>query len=327
MKINEIITESSKADIKDQISSVQDKIEAIVKDGGKVGLNDPLSKQLKSLQAKLKTVNESQENSQDQLYDVTIIHNYYAGRYYNSGGRLYTVSASSPEEAEQIVKQYKPEIEADLREKFVRSGTRRTRLISKSDKYNYKDRDVHGAKLSTRFGANGSIRAIDRNGVFIQQPNNVTESQVNELDNGPNGTYSDNINYGAGRSTQTNFTKTAGQKAALPPRKEPAPKLRADRPLRQPKPKAEPVYTQRKPRFKSAEPRNELEQRAKAAMYDVWQRIGGDVPDLQDPYEIAEVCTDANRLQLVLDMSPEEEREILDLGQTSLARLASNFGY
>jgi hypothetical protein len=155
----------------------------------------------------------------------------------------------------------------------------------------------------------------------------ITESQINELDNGPNGTYSDNINYGAGRSTQTNFSKTAAQKAELPPRKEPTPKVRAERPVREPKPKAVREPKPRIARFSSSEPKNELEQYAKESMYAVWQMIGGDVPDLQDPYEIAEMCTDANRLQLMLDLSPEEEKWILSLGQKTLARLASNFGY
>lgn len=177
--------------------------------------------------------------------------------------------------------------------------------------------DAEAERLSKLFESKGISRAVSQ-----RYPDS---NQINELDNGPNGTYSDNINYGKGRSTQTNFSKTASQKAAIPSRPEPAPKAKTERIPRQPKPKADPKP--RIARFNSSEPQNELEQRAKSAMYDVWQRIGGDVPDMQDPYEIAEVCTDANRLQLVLDMSPEEEREILDLGQKTLARLASNFGY
>jgi hypothetical protein len=41
------------ASLKAKASKISDKIDAIVKDGGRVGLDDPLSKQLKSIQAKI----------------------------------------------------------------------------------------------------------------------------------------------------------------------------------------------------------------------------------------------------------------------------------
>lgn len=90
----------------------------------------------------------------------------------------------------------------------------------------------------------------------------------------------------------------------------------------------------------SANPTNPLEQKAKDAMYDVWNAIAPDMMQairggydededlLEDPFWVAEVCCDANHMQTFAHLSPEEEREILDtLDQKTLARLASDFGY
>jgi hypothetical protein len=93
----------------------------------------------------------------------------------------------------------------------------------------------------------------------------------------------------------------------------------------------------------SANPTNPLEQKAKDAMFDVWQAIAPDMMQaisgsndgysededlLNDPFWVAEVCCDANHMQTFAHLSPEEEREILDtLDQKTLARLASDFGY
>ena len=85
------------------------------------------------------------------------------------------------------------------------------------------------------------------------------------------------------------------------------------------------------PRFSSAEPTNDIERLAKDAMFDVWQQIAPDILDaigeIEDPYEVAEVCTDASRLQTNAGLSPEEEAKILKLPDRTLARLASDFGY
>jgi len=54
-KMNEGVAEGSEdlASLKAKASKISNKIDAIVKDGGRVGLDDPLSKQLKSIQAKI----------------------------------------------------------------------------------------------------------------------------------------------------------------------------------------------------------------------------------------------------------------------------------
>lgn len=84
------------------------------------------------------------------------------------------------------------------------------------------------------------------------------------------------------------------------------------------------------PRFSSAAPKNDLEKKAKDAMFDVWQQIAPDILDaigeIENPYEVAEVCTDASRLQTNAGLTPEEEAEILKLPDRTLARLASDFG-
>ena len=88
----------------------------------------------------------------------------------------------------------------------------------------------------------------------------------------------------------------------------------------------------------SSEPRTPLEAKAKHAMFSVWQAIahdiisgyedmhGGDMSELEDPFMVAELCCDANRMQQFANLSPEEEREILSLNNRTLARLASDFG-
>lgn len=95
------------------------------------------------------------------------------------------------------------------------------------------------------------------------------------------------------------------------------------------KPKKEPK--ERIPRFGSDKPKNDLEKKAQDAMQDVWQAIAYDIEDavgqIENPYSIAEWCTDANRLQLNGGLSAEEEKEILKLPTKTLARLCSKFGY
>lgn len=88
-------------------------------------------------------------------------------------------------------------------------------------------------------------------------------------------------------------------------------------------------------------PQTPLEKKAQDAMWQVWNAIAPDaiaamkypgytVEDemqLEDPFYIAEVCTDANVMQTFAKLTPDEEREILDtLDSITLARLASNFG-
>jgi sRNA-binding protein len=84
------------------------------------------------------------------------------------------------------------------------------------------------------------------------------------------------------------------------------------------------------PRFGSAKPNNEIEKMAKDAMYDVWQQIAPDIYDaigeVKDPYELAELCYDASRLQLNGGLSKEDEEKVLKLPRRTLARLASDFG-
>jgi hypothetical protein len=85
------------------------------------------------------------------------------------------------------------------------------------------------------------------------------------------------------------------------------------------------------PRFSSAKPTNDIEKMAKDAMYDVWNQIAPDIYDaigeVKDPYEVAELCYDASRLQTNAGLSKEDEEKILKLPRRTLARLASDFGY
>jgi hypothetical protein len=93
----------------------------------------------------------------------------------------------------------------------------------------------------------------------------------------------------------------------------------------------EPKKKPRIPRFSSAKPTNDIEKMAKDAMYDVWNQIAPDIYDaigeVKDPYEVAELCYDASRLQTNAGLSKEDEEKILKLPRRTLARLASDFGY
>jgi len=172
---------------------------------------------------------------------------------------------------------------------------------------------------------------------------------VTELDNGPGGRVkTDKINYDYTRNSTGGIPSdelaqrkadqigwrddVAAQKKrekewakALMPQKEVKPKRLTPKP--------------RVAHFKSDQARSPLEQKAKDAMFQVWQAIAPDIrsawgadseeveDELSDPYTVAEWCYDANRLTEFGDLTQEEEDEILNkLSRRTLARLASNFG-
>ncbi len=74
MKVRDLLTEGkkrTKEQIKSELAKVNDRIEAIVKDGGRVPMNDPLTGKLKKLRAELKAVNEDVLETYDD-FDIEL---------------------------------------------------------------------------------------------------------------------------------------------------------------------------------------------------------------------------------------------------------------
>lgn len=73
MKVRDLLFEGkrNKEQIKAELAKVNDKIEAIVKDGGRVPMNDPLTAKLKKLRAELKAVKEDVIESYDE-FDIEL---------------------------------------------------------------------------------------------------------------------------------------------------------------------------------------------------------------------------------------------------------------
>ncbi len=123
---------------------------------------------VKELKDKL-SIKESTDTTH-KIYNVSIKHNYYVGKYHDYGVRNYPIIASSPEHAQEIAKTHKDKIEAHLR--TMRDHPSRKLIISPSDKYHYGDKDVGTASLSTAVSSKGVIRAINHRGEFVDHPHN-----------------------------------------------------------------------------------------------------------------------------------------------------------
>lgn len=126
------------------------------------------------------------KGTDDKIYQIYVMHNFYAGKYYDYSGRAYPILASSPEEALAIARKYKGEIEADLRSKFFKVGSRRVRMISKNDKHHLKDSSFHSPKYPSMWKY-GNKHVINRDGEFVSfspDEETVDESTVNEVPRG-----------------------------------------------------------------------------------------------------------------------------------------------
>ena len=107
-----------------------------------------LLKQL--LTERSRIIEQKETKNQDEkakAFDVMIRHNYYAGKNYDNHGREFPVHANSAEEAEEIVRQNKDEIEKILRSIKIYGGRL---LIMKSDTYKFKDKDIGRVRPTTR---------------------------------------------------------------------------------------------------------------------------------------------------------------------------------
>jgi len=107
-----------------------------------------------------------EEDEVEQLYSVRIRHNYHrSGSTYDYTGRRFgtPILAHSEEEAKDIVRQHRDEIESMLRQKRAPNGRR---LIMKSDKYTFKDKDVVNAEPITKkhWYNPGAVEVLTRDG-------------------------------------------------------------------------------------------------------------------------------------------------------------------
>jgi hypothetical protein len=150
------------------------------KEDGVLGVRHETGKSIKGEKHPEKSWFVKEENeldeSKDSIHQVYVNHNYYAGKYYNHGGRAYPVLASSPEEAHSIAKTHKDKIESDLRSKKVMGRN----LISKNDKYHLKDGDIHSPKAKSLWG-NSHNHVLNRHGEFVAHGNqneNIDEAKI-----------------------------------------------------------------------------------------------------------------------------------------------------
>jgi len=130
------------------------------------------------------------KGTDDKIYQIYVMHNYYNGKYYDYGGRAYPILASSPEEALEIARKYKGEIEADLRSKFFKVGSRRVRMISKNDNHHLKDESFHSPKYPNMWTSGGNRHVINKDGEFVSFPSKDEESStITELSKNTLGSY------------------------------------------------------------------------------------------------------------------------------------------
>jgi hypothetical protein len=101
-RIKKMNTEATNTDaLRAQAKQISDKIDSIVKDGGRVGLNDPLSRQLMALRAKIKLAKEEVEYIDEDLSNwknkITHVHgdDVKFSKEKHKDGKTYHTTATS----------------------------------------------------------------------------------------------------------------------------------------------------------------------------------------------------------------------------------------
>ena len=98
-------------------------------------------------------------------YNVTVHHNFWGGKYYESSYRSITVIAGSIFDAEGIAKNNLDVIEKHFRAMRLRKGSRTIRAIRKSEGYRLKSNDIR--RVTKLYGA-GCTKALNAEGEMIE---------------------------------------------------------------------------------------------------------------------------------------------------------------
>ena len=94
-------------------------------------------------------------------HTVVVHHNFWGGRYYETGYRSITVIAGSILDADRIAKNNLDAIEKHFRAMRLPRGSRTIRAIKKSEGYRLKPNDIR--RVTKLYGA-GKTKALHANG-------------------------------------------------------------------------------------------------------------------------------------------------------------------